>query len=101
MRTSRKLWTVCRFHLICCFFTIRLATISLTADSTNPVESKRQTQSTKLTLDGKILGMFGKSGKQLGQFGWIHEIACPSENELYVGELLNWRVQKILLEAKH
>ncbi len=55
----------------------------------------------KLGLDGKVLGMFGKSGKQLGQFGWIHEIACPSENELYVAELLNWRVQKILLEAAH
>jgi len=55
----------------------------------------------KLSLDGKILGMFGKSGKQLGQFGWIHEIACPSENELYVAELLNWRAQKILLEAAH
>src|SRR6266566_4544430 len=55
----------------------------------------------KLSLDGKILGMFGKSGKQLGQFGWIHEIACPSENELYVAELLNWRAQKILLEAEH
>ena len=55
----------------------------------------------KLSLDGKILGMFGKSGKQLGQFGWIHEIVCPSENELYVAELLNWRVQKILLEARH
>ena len=55
----------------------------------------------KLSLDGKVLGVFGKSGKQLGQFGWIHEIACPSENELYVAELLNWRVQKILLEAKH
>jgi sugar lactone lactonase YvrE len=55
----------------------------------------------KLSLDGKILGMFGKSGKRLGQFGWIHEIACPSENELYVAELLNWRVQKILLEAAH
>ena len=55
----------------------------------------------KLSLDGKVLGMFGKSGKQLGQFGWIHEIACPSENELYVGELLNWRAQKILLEAAH
>jgi len=27
-----------RFHLIGCFFTIRLATISLTADSTNPAE---------------------------------------------------------------
>ena len=40
----------------------------------------------------------GKSGKQLKQFGWIHEIACPSENEIYVGELLNWRVQKLILE---
>ena len=34
-------------------------------------------------------------------FGWIHEIACPSENELYVAELLNWRAQKIVLEATH
>jgi NHL repeat len=53
----------------------------------------------KLSLDGKVLGLFGKSGKQLGQFGWIHEIACPSENELYVAELLNWRVQKLLLNG--
>jgi hypothetical protein len=52
----------------------------------------------KLSLDGKVLGMFGKSGKQPGQFGWIHEMACPSENELYVAELLNWRVQKLILE---
>src|SRR6266481_493975 len=51
----------------------------------------------KLTLDGKVLGVLGKSGKQLGQFGWIHEIACPSADELYVGELLNWRVQKLTL----
>jgi hypothetical protein len=55
----------------------------------------------KLSLEGKVLGMFGKSGKQLGQFGWIHEIACPSDKELYVAELLNWRVQKILLEDAH
>ena len=52
----------------------------------------------KLTLDGKVLGVLGESGKQLKQFGWIHEIACPSENELFVGELLNWRVQKLILE---
>jgi hypothetical protein len=52
----------------------------------------------KLSLDGKILGVFGESGKQLKQFGWIHEIACPSENELYVSELLNWRVQKLILK---
>jgi len=55
----------------------------------------------KLSLDGKILGVLGESGKQLKQFGWIHEIACPSENELFVGELLNWRVQKLILEPVH
>jgi DNA-binding beta-propeller fold protein YncE len=53
----------------------------------------------KLTLDGRVLGVLGESGKQLKQFGWIHEIACPSVNELYVSELLNWRVQKLILEA--
>jgi hypothetical protein len=55
----------------------------------------------KLSLEGKVLGMFGKAGKQLNQFGWVHEIACPSENELYVSEILNWRVQKLVLEASH
>src|SRR5581483_5747399 len=51
----------------------------------------------KLTLDGKVLGVLGESGKRLKQFGWVHEIACPSENELYVAEVLNWRVQKLIL----
>jgi len=26
-----------------------------------------------------------------------HALACPSENELYVAESSNWRVQKLLL----
>ena len=55
----------------------------------------------KLSLDGKVLGVLGESGKQLKQFGWIHEIACPSDHELYVSELLNWRVQKLVLNAAH
>ena len=55
----------------------------------------------KLSLDGKVLGVLGESGKQPKQFGWIHEIACPSENVLFVGELLNWRVQKLILETGH
>jgi sugar lactone lactonase YvrE len=54
----------------------------------------------KLSLDGKVLGMLGQSGKQLKQFGWIHAMACPSENTLYVAELLNWRVQKLTLHPK-
>ncbi|HTE43790.1 MAG TPA: peptidyl-alpha-hydroxyglycine alpha-amidating lyase family protein [Gemmatimonadaceae bacterium] len=51
----------------------------------------------KLTLDGKVVGVLGEAGKDPKQFGWIHEIACPSENELYVAELLNWRMQKLTL----
>jgi NHL repeat len=54
----------------------------------------------KMTLDGKVLGYLGESGKQLKQFGWIHEIACPNENTLYVAELLNWRVQKLTLKPQ-
>jgi YVTN family beta-propeller protein len=51
----------------------------------------------KATLDGKVVGKFGSMGKQLGQFFWIHALACPSENEIYVGEVQNWRVQHIVL----
>ena len=51
----------------------------------------------KLDLNGNLLGTFGKFGKQAGQFGWIHEIDCRTDNELVVGELLNWRVQKLIL----
>jgi hypothetical protein len=54
----------------------------------------------KLSLDGKVLGLLGKAGKVAKQFGWIHEIACPSENELYVAEILNWRVQKLTLHPE-
>jgi hypothetical protein len=55
----------------------------------------------KLKLDGTVLGVLGESGKQLKQFGWIHQIACPSVDELFVAELSNWRVQKLILEPNH
>ncbi len=51
----------------------------------------------KLSLDGMLLGWLGGSGKQIKQFGWIHEIACPTENTLFVAELLNWPLQKLTL----
>jgi hypothetical protein len=53
----------------------------------------------KMELDGKIVGRFGEAGKQMKQFGSIHEIDCRNENEILVGELTNWRVQKLLLKA--
>jgi DNA-binding beta-propeller fold protein YncE len=54
----------------------------------------------KLDLNGRIVGQFGKAGKQPGQFGWVHEMACPAENVLYVGEILNWRMQKLILHPE-
>jgi len=36
-------------------------------------------------------------GRTPGKFAWIHEIACPSENNLLVAELLSWRVSKLTL----
>jgi len=54
----------------------------------------------KLDLEGHVLGKFGTAGKQMKQFGWIHEMNCTSENELLVGELLNWRVQKLTIHPQ-
>jgi 6-bladed beta-propeller protein len=51
----------------------------------------------KVTLDGTVLGVIGRSGRNLGEFSGAHALACPTERELYVAETSNWRVQKLLL----
>ena len=51
----------------------------------------------KMKLDGTVIGTIGAAGKQLGHFGDIHQIACPTGNLLYVAEELNWRVSKIVI----
>ena len=52
----------------------------------------------KLSLDGKVLGIIGRSGRLLGQFSGAHQLACPSEREVYVAETANWRMQKLILK---
>jgi hypothetical protein len=54
----------------------------------------------KMTLDGKILGYLGESGHQVGQFNWVHGLACPTENEVIVADMNNWRVQKVILHPE-
>ena len=51
----------------------------------------------KVSLDGKVLGVIGRSGRELKQFSGAHALACPSENEVYAAETSNWRVQKLIL----
>jgi DNA-binding beta-propeller fold protein YncE len=53
----------------------------------------------KMELSGKIVGKFGKAGKLPKEFGSVNAISCRNDNELYVGEIGNWRVQKLALHA--
>ena len=52
----------------------------------------------KMTLDGRIVGKFGRAGKLLKEFGTTNSLDCRSENELLVGEIGNWRVQRVTLK---
>ncbi|HXI31817.1 MAG TPA: hypothetical protein VNG89_25440 [Vicinamibacterales bacterium] len=52
----------------------------------------------KLELDGRVVGRFGRAGRLVKEFGTVNAIDCRNENELLVGELLNWRVQKLTLK---
>lgn len=54
----------------------------------------------KVDLKGTVLGKFGTAGKLPKEFSLVNSIDCRNENELLVGELANWRVQKLSLKAK-
>ena len=45
--------------------------------------------------DGKVVGGFGRSGRNAGHFHWVHSIAVDSKGNIYTGEVDNGkRVQK-------
>jgi hypothetical protein len=52
----------------------------------------------RMELDGKVLGRFGSAGKLPKQFGTVNQMDCRDPNTLLVGEILNWRVQKVVLK---
>lgn len=54
----------------------------------------------KVSLNGKVLGVIGRSGRQLKQFSGAHQLACPSETEVYAAETSNWRVQKLIIHPQ-
>jgi len=51
----------------------------------------------KASLDGRVLGVIGNSGRNLGEFSGVHGLACPSENLIFAAETSNSRVQKLIL----
>ena len=53
----------------------------------------------KLDPGGKVLGVTGRQGKGLGQFGEAHFLALAANGDIYVADTLNWRVQKFVPKA--
>ena len=71
----------------------------LYTSNSNDGESLDNGEIYKLELDGKIVGKFGRAGRLPKEFNMVNAIDCRSENELLIGELANWRVQKVTLRA--
>jgi hypothetical protein len=66
--------------------------------NSNDAESLDNGEIYKMELDGKIIGKFGRAGRLAKEFNMVNAIDCRNENELLVGELGNWRVQKLTLK---
>ena len=72
----------------------------LFASDSNPVDNLDKGGTIyKMELNGTVVGKFGHAGKKPGEFGTVNEIDCRNPNQLYVGEVGNYRVQKINLRA--
>jgi len=51
----------------------------------------------KTELDGTVIGKFGKPGKVAPGFQVVHMMDCRNPNEIVLGEIESWRVQKFVL----
>jgi len=73
------------------------ATQYLYSSNSNDPESMDHGEIYKLRLTGEIVGKFGKAGKMPKDFGMVNAIDCRSDSTLWVGEVWNWRAQKVTL----
>ncbi|MEO8049144.1 MAG: peptidyl-alpha-hydroxyglycine alpha-amidating lyase family protein [Acidobacteriota bacterium] len=67
------------------------------SNSNPPTDIDRDGEIYKMKLDGTVVGKFGKAGKLPKEFGTVNAIDCRNANTLYVGEVGNLRVQKLML----
>jgi len=73
------------------------ATQYLYSSNSNDPESTDNGEIYKVQLNGQVVGKFGKAGKLPKEFGIVNAIDCRTENDLWVGEVWNWRAQKVTL----
>jgi DNA-binding beta-propeller fold protein YncE len=70
----------------------------LYSSNSNDPESMDHGEIYKVRLTGQVVGKFGKAGKMPKEFGMVNAIDCRTENNLWVGEVWNWRAQKVTLK---
>jgi len=69
----------------------------LYSSNSNEPESMERGEIYKVRLSGEVVGKFGKAGKLPKEFGMVNAIDCRTENDLWVGEVWNWRAQRVTL----
>ncbi len=69
----------------------------LYASNSNDSESMDHGEIYKIQLGGQVIGQFGRAGKMPKEFGMVNAIDCRTPNDLWVGEVWNWRAQKVTL----
>lgn len=62
-------------------------------ENTLIVTDARSGEIIKVSMDGTVIERFGQWGKRESEFGFPHGLAVDKHGVIYVGELLNWRVQ--------
>jgi hypothetical protein len=70
----------------------------LYSSNSNGAESMEGGEIYKIRPNGQVVGRFGKAGRLPGEFGMVNSLDCRSENELWVGEVWNWRAQRVTLQ---
>jgi hypothetical protein len=69
----------------------------LYSSNSNDPESMDHGEIYRVQLNGQIVGKFGKAGKLPKEFGIVNAIDCRTANDLWIGEIWNWRAQKLTL----
>jgi DNA-binding beta-propeller fold protein YncE len=69
----------------------------LFSSNSNEPESMERGEIYKVRLSGEVVGKFGRAGKLPKEFGMVNAVDCRTENDLWVGEVWNWRAQKVTL----
>jgi len=70
----------------------------LFSSNSNDAESMDNGEVYKISLTGQVLGKFGRAGKLVKEFGMTNALDCRTDTDVLVGEVWNWRVQKVTLK---